>query len=93
VVKSFHKISRIALAVENNCQYSRLLNTERSLASYPYGRSYHYVQDALPPSELNQTLLFRHSRSMLRRRGETLLSIACARSGSLWPVVLGLRLA
>jgi hypothetical protein len=26
-----------------------IFETERSLASYPYGRSYHYVQDALPP--------------------------------------------
>jgi hypothetical protein len=44
------------------------------------------------PSELDQTLLFRHNRSVLRRRRETLLSVTCTRSGSLRPVVLWLGL-
>jgi hypothetical protein len=43
-------------------------------------------------SELDQTLLLGYGRSVLRRRGEALLSVTCARSGSLWPVVLRLRL-
>jgi hypothetical protein len=50
------------------------------------------VRSSQNHSKLNQTLLLRHSRRMLRRRRETLLSVPCTRSRSLRPVVLRLRL-